>query len=92
MSSMEPQPDKQTIVSTLDQVVAVVDKLAGLGTMVTGNPLLMGALSLVVRGIASIARRNGIDPGPFDSRVASLEAVIDRGIKNDEEYRKRHGE
>jgi hypothetical protein len=87
MSGMS-QPPK----SRVDQLSEAVEKVASIASTFAGNPFLVAGAQMVIKGIASIARREGIDPGPFDARVASLEALVDKGLQQDADYRQRHGE
>jgi hypothetical protein len=75
----------------LDNATALVDKVGKLGAAFTGNPLLMGAVELLGKGIKSWAAGRNIDTGPFDARMASVDATVRQARDAYAEYQKRHG-
>jgi hypothetical protein len=58
--------------------------------LAAGSPLLLGVASLAGQAI-EWAKREQIDPGPFELLVASAYAKAAQGIANDDAYRQRHG-
>jgi hypothetical protein len=75
----------------LDNATELVDKVGRLGAAFTGNPLLMAGVELLGKGIKSWAAGRNIDTGPFDARMASVDATVTQARTAYEEYRKRHG-
>jgi hypothetical protein len=80
------QPEKDV----LDKATELLEKIGTLGATFTGNPLLMGGVQLLAQGIRSMASGRNIDTGPFDARMASVDAQVAAGRQAYQDYLARH--
>lgn len=70
----------------------IARELAEWTSLLSANsPLLYAAVGFV-QSIIENARREAIDPGPFETILVSIKQKIADGLSADAAYRERHGE
>lgn len=88
----EVMPEQPAEPSTLDKAKALAQNLGEwVSVLQPFSPYIPIAISMA-ESLVDWARKEQIDPGPFEENVARIRQKVADGLADDIAYRERHGE